>query len=126
MDRNRRVLIVDNDDDVLCAFDKVWREAGYETVTTWSGIEALRFLRSSSFNALFVDDYIADMHVGEFLKRASQLLGSTQIFVMQTAPTEKCVHFGGSVGPWPLVDKTNVIEVIRAVGSRGTNARPDP
>ncbi len=30
-------------------------------MTTWSGIEALRFLRPSNFNALFVDDYIADM-----------------------------------------------------------------
>jgi CheY-like chemotaxis protein len=122
---NRRVLIVDNDDDVLCAFDTLWREAGYETVTTWSGIEALRFLRSSNFNALFVDDYIADMHVGEFLKRASQLLGRSQIFVMQTAPTEKSVRFEGSVGSWSLVDKTNVTDVIRGVGSGDTNARSD-
>src|SRR5437879_5726997 len=100
MDTNGRVLIVDNDDGVLCAFDKVWGEVGYETVTTWSGIEAFRFLRSSNFNALFVDEYIADMHVAEFLKRASQLLGRKQIFVMQTAPTKKSVRFDGSVGSW--------------------------
>jgi CheY-like chemotaxis protein len=126
MNTDRRVLIVDNHDDVLCAFDKMWREAGYETVTTWSGIEALRFLRSANFNALFVDDYIADMHVGEFLKRASQLLGRTPIFVMQMAPTEKGVRFDNSAGPWPLVDKTNVTDLIRMVGSLGTNARSNP
>ena len=113
------MLIVDNDDDVLCALDKVWREAGYETVTTWSGIEALRLIRSSNFNVLLVDDYVADMHVGEFLKRASQSLGRTGIFVMQTMPTANCIHFDGSVGPWPLVDKTNMTEVIRAVHSVG-------
>jgi CheY-like chemotaxis protein len=44
----------DDDDDVLCAFNKVWREVGYETVTTWSGIEALWFLRSANFNASFM------------------------------------------------------------------------
>jgi CheY-like chemotaxis protein len=113
------VLIVDNDDDALCALDKVWREAGYETVTTWSGIEALRLLRSSNFSVLLVDDYVADMHVGEFLKQASQSLGRTGIFVMQTIPTASCIHFDGSVGPWPLVDKTNMTEVIRAVQSVG-------
>jgi CheY-like chemotaxis protein len=118
------VLIVDDHDAELCAFDKVWREAGYETVTTWSGIEALGFLRSSTFNALLVDDYVADMHVGEFLKRASQLLGRVRIFVMQTMPTKKCVRFDGSIGPWPLVDKTNMTEVIRAVHSGWANARP--
>ena len=70
-------------------------------MTTWSGIEALRFLRSSNFNALFVDDYIADMHVGEFLKRASLLLSRSQIFVTQTAPTKKCVRFHNSADSWP-------------------------
>ena len=73
VDTRRRVLIVDNHDDELTAFDELWREAGFETVTTWSAIEALGFLRSSTFNVLVVDDYVADMHVGEFLKRASQL-----------------------------------------------------
>ena len=80
-------------------------------------IEALRLLRSSNFNFLLVDDYVADMHVGEFVKRASQSLGRAGIFVMQTMPTENYIHFDGSVGPWPLVDKTNMTEVIRTVHS---------
>lgn len=110
---------------MLCSFDKMWREAGYEAVTTWSGVEALRLLRSSNFNTLFVDEYIADMHVSEFLKRASQLIGRVHIFVMQTAPTEKEVRFGGSAGPWSLVDKTDVTDVIRAADSGNINARSD-
>ena len=123
VDTRRRVLIVDNHDDELSAFDELWREAGFETVTTWSAIEALGFLRSSTFSALVVDDYVADMHVGEFLKRASRLLSRTQIFVMQTMPLEKCILFDGSTGQWPVVDKANMAEVIRAVDSGSANAR---
>ena len=35
-----RVLVVDNDEDVCLYLRKKLAEAGYETTSTWSGIEA--------------------------------------------------------------------------------------
>ena len=39
-----RVLIVDNNDDVLNALDKLLTDEGFDTRTTWSGHEALALM----------------------------------------------------------------------------------
>jgi CheY-like chemotaxis protein len=45
----RQVLIIDNNEDVLTTVDRELKEAGYDMVTTWSGVEALRLLNSHTF-----------------------------------------------------------------------------
>ena len=57
-----RVLIVDNNEDVLNTLDKLLTEEGFDTRTTWSGHEALALIRSQPFDVLLVDDYLADLH----------------------------------------------------------------
>jgi hypothetical protein len=61
---------------------------GFEARTTWSGYEALSVLEARGVDVLVVDDYVGDLHVGDFLKRVGHLAIQPWIIVMQA--TEKC------------------------------------
>ena len=39
-------------------------EAGYETITTWSGLEALELLKSQKVDILLVSSYLPDLYIG--------------------------------------------------------------
>ena len=44
--RNKRVLIVDNDEEVAGRLGLMLQRAGYDSIATWSGLEALELLKS--------------------------------------------------------------------------------
>jgi CheY-like chemotaxis protein len=70
---SKRVLIVDNNEEESCVFVSMLERAGYETKTTWSGLEALELLKSEEFAILLVSNYLPDLYVGEFLERLKAL-----------------------------------------------------
>lgn len=112
----RRILLVDNEDHERLTFERHFRDAGWQATTTWSGLEALALLKVRSFDFLLVDDYVADLHVGEFLKQVSLLRPCPRVFVMQAKPAQKQIRFPGASGVWMLVDKTQIDQVIEALG----------
>ena len=82
----KRILIVDNEDSVRAVFRRLLEEAGYDTATTWSGIKALGLLTSRRFDVVLVDDYLADVYVGDFLERVWRLRTPPRVVVMQAKP----------------------------------------
>jgi CheY-like chemotaxis protein len=56
-----RILIVDDDEDVLIALERLLESEGYNTATAWSGKEALDLSRKSKFDLLLVDEHLADV-----------------------------------------------------------------
>jgi CheY-like chemotaxis protein len=120
-DAKSRALIVDNDEDVLNALDKLLREEGFDTRTTWSGHEALALIQSHPFDVLLVDDYIADLHVAEFLKRVKQQVQQPAVVVMrQCKPGPTDVRRYGSLGASAVVDKRDPEQVRRALAASET------
>ena len=107
----RQVLIIDNNEDVLATLDRELKEAGYDTVTTWSGVEALRLLNSHTFDSLLVDDYLPDLYIGDFLERVSRLPVRPRILVMQARPGKNAC-LSESRGAWSLVDKRQIVTLI--------------
>lgn len=118
----KRVLVVDNEDHERLTFERHLREAGWQPMTTWSGIEALDMLKTHPFDFLLVDDYVADLHVGEFLKQVSRLRPRPQVMVMQAKPVQRQIRFHGAAGTWLLVDKTQIDQIIEALGPDVPNA----
>jgi DNA-binding response OmpR family regulator len=114
----KRVLIVDNEDSIRAALELHLAEVGWHALTTWSGLEALGILKSIPFDVLLVDDYLPDLHIGEFLKQISRLRACPRVFVMQAKPTQRDIRFSGAAGVWPLVDKTQIPQVIEAIGPK--------
>jgi CheY-like chemotaxis protein len=111
-----RVLIIDNSEDVLNALDKLLKEDGFDTRTTWSGHEALALIQSHSFDVLLVDDYIADLHVAEFLKRVKSQARQPAVVVMRKSkPGPTDVRRYGSLGASAVVDKRDPEQIRRAM-----------
>ena len=57
-----KILIVDDDEDVLMALECLLEEEGYSTVTAWSGKEALALSDRGQFDLLLVDEHGADVN----------------------------------------------------------------
>jgi two-component system, OmpR family, response regulator len=87
-DGKTNVLIVDNNERVLMTIERLLENEGFNTVSTWSGHEALSLLRSGAFDVLLVDDYLPDLHAHDFLTRVGTLPIQPWVVVMQpSAPT---------------------------------------
>lgn len=82
----KRVLIVGDDDQLSKTIQETLSKVGFDTYTTWSGHEALALLQSHTFVALLADDYLADLHSADFLKRAARLAPQTKIILAQAPP----------------------------------------
>lgn len=120
MQRNHKgnVLIVDNDDRILWAFQEHLENAGFNTEATWSGHEALALLGSGKFDILLVDDYLPDIHSHDFLKRVSRLPNQPSIVVMHSAePKPADVQSYARLDVAELVDKRDPDKVCRAVSA---------
>lgn len=112
------VLIVDNDDRILWAFQEHLESAGFDTEATWSGREALALLGSGKFDVLLVDDYLPDIHSHDFLKRVGRLANQPSIVVMHSAePKPADVQSYAALDVAELVDKRDPVKVCRAVSS---------
>ena len=57
-DQRPKILIVDHDEHVLIALERVLESEGYCTVTAWSGREALQVLGKADFDLLLVDEQL--------------------------------------------------------------------
>ena len=62
-DARPRILIIDDDENVLIALERLLEGAGYCTATAWSGKEALDTLQKSEFDLLLVDEHLPDLNV---------------------------------------------------------------
>lgn len=56
----RKILIADNDENVLIALEHVLENGGYATATALSHHEALKLLAEESFDLCVLDDYLSD------------------------------------------------------------------
>jgi CheY-like chemotaxis protein len=114
----KRVLIVDNSAEALQTLQGVLEKAGFDTQTTWSGREALALLKSGEFDVLLVDDYLPDLHSGDFITQVVMLPIQPGIVVMQAAvPTANQLLRYASLGTSGVVPKHHLAEVCKAVAT---------
>jgi len=81
--RNKRVLIVDNNEEESGRLGVMLQRAGYDSNATWSGLEALELLKSGEYDILLVSSYLPDVYVGEFFERLNRLAERPCSIVMQ-------------------------------------------
>jgi len=56
----RRILLADNDEDVLLALERTLEDRGYATATALSHPEACKLLAQARFDLWVLDDYLSD------------------------------------------------------------------
>lgn len=70
-----RILLVDDEPNVLAALRRVFRQENYEIVTAPDAKEALELLRKQQFNVIISDFMMPGMDGGELLRQARQIDG---------------------------------------------------
>ncbi|MDP2254225.1 MAG: response regulator, partial [Thiobacillus sp.] len=68
-----RILLVDDEPNVLNALQRVFRQENYQVVTAGSGQEALDLLRRETFHLMISDYMMPVMNGGELLRQAKAL-----------------------------------------------------
>ena len=123
----KKVLVVDNDEQVLSAIRSLLEDAGFDTQTTWSGRDALSALESGRVDLLLTDDYLPDLHAADFLDRVGQLRVHPAIVVMHKGPQKpSAVRRYEALGAYSVVDKNDLAAVCRAVMSCGSKGKLEP
>ena len=111
-----QILVVDNNESILGALQASLENAGFETRTTWSGIEALELLGAGETDVLVVDDYLPDLHATDFLERVSRLPIQPWVVVMQSLPPKPAeLSRYEKLGASAVVQKSDVRKVCGAV-----------
>jgi CheY-like chemotaxis protein len=67
-EQRKKILIVDSDESVLIALQRVIEEEGFETTIAWELAEALKLLNTASFDILLVGDHPPDLNCERLLK----------------------------------------------------------
>jgi CheY-like chemotaxis protein len=114
----KSVLIVDNNERVLWSLQGLLEGAGFDTCITWSGHDALALLKTHGYDVLLVDDYLPDVHSGDFLARVGRLPVQPWIVVMQgTAPSSADWKRYAALGAAGIVNKGDPQKVCNMVFS---------
>lgn len=103
--QRRRFLIVDNSEQESAALVQLFESSGHEASATWSGRDALDYLESHRFDALLVDQYVADMYVGELIERVLTLPNHPRVVIMKGSGKCKPIKYNKSLGGCRFLDK---------------------
>ena len=115
--QNKKILIVDSDESVLIALERVLEEQGYETTTAWELNAALKLMEDSRFDVLLVGDHPPDLNCERLLKllRRGQLW--TPCVVMHSAArhpfSEQYLQYLGAHGVACKWNDKEVLEEVR-------------
>lgn len=84
MEKQKRVLIIDSDEQVLIALERLLEDEGIETVTTCSALQALEMLPSHGFDVLLIGDHLADLTSEQLLREIQRQGVDASILVMES------------------------------------------
>lgn len=82
----RKVLVIDDEKDIVEIYRKALTQAGYETICAYNGEEGLNILRGNPVDLVVLDLKMPKMTGDEFLKiiRGDPLLKDTKVLVMSS------------------------------------------
>jgi DNA-binding response OmpR family regulator len=113
--RRKKVLVVDGDDRMLIALERLLEDESVDTTTTWSAAEALRLLRSADFDVLLMGDNLPDLSCEQLL-REMQRSGVRAAALVMTPPRMPSVaSYFVSLGATGTVRKWNLGETLERV-----------
>lgn len=107
-----RILIVDDDEDVLIALERLLESEGYNTATAWSGKEALDLSRKSRFDLLLVDEHLADVDAAALLEALHHHQPHAFRFLMlsrKSSPVHPAEKTHSTICKWEHADVTSKI-----------------
>lgn len=115
-DEAGRILIADNDEDVLVALEQALEDEGYDTAVTVSGDVAFQVLSTGAFDLLVLDDYLSDRHCIQVLTHFHRAgLKPLVVVTYHDLPSRTEREQLRALGVSTLVNKRTPIELVRTV-----------
>ena len=121
----KRVLVVDDDKEILVLLERVLRADGYEVVTTTDGAEALLACEREPFALILLDLMMPKMDGEMFLGRLRAKLGAKTPPVVVLSASSKRADVARAYGaaatlekPFELEDVRELVETLLLRGSR--------
>ncbi len=117
MNRRNRVLIVDKDERVLIALERLLEDEGFDTTTTWSAREALDYAVSEGCEVLVIGDQLPDLSCEQFLREVQRHGAVPVVVVMASAAPQvpAMTSYLMSLGATSAVRKRNLGDVVEQV-----------
>ena len=110
------VLVVDDDADVRAVVGKVIAKLGHHVWDVADGAEALELLKTTPFDLIISDVYMADMDGMELLVRIQQLELGVPVVVISGGgfkPREEVLKMAAACGAVATLDKPFTLEQLR-------------
>jgi CheY-like chemotaxis protein len=111
-----KVLIVDYQEEILIAFERLLEDEGFDTTTVWTGLDALKAVCGREFNLILLAEYLLDMDAEGFMHELRRAGCDVSCVVMQSAGTQSVeTHTLRAAGAVEVVCKRSPTEVLKAV-----------
>ena len=95
-----KILIVDDEQDVVVVLEEFLRMEGYEVYSTTSSIEALEMIKEQKYHIVLSDIMMPQMNGIEFLTAVKQYDALTQVIMMTSHSTMdktmRCLEAGAN------------------------------
>ena len=85
--KNKKLLIIDDEDNMRHMLTIIAEGAGYQTVTAADGLLALELLEEDNFDFILCDVKMPNMDGMEFLKASTELRGNCTVIMMSAYGT---------------------------------------
>ncbi len=86
--RKGRILIIDDEEIVLAAFERELEAAGYEVRTSLSGQEALKAAEKEVFDIVYTDLVMPGMDGTEICRKIKKVSPATEVILVSGYTTE--------------------------------------
>ena len=100
-----RLLIVDGNEQESSELVHLFEALGQEASATWSGRHALDHLASQRFDLLLVDQFVADMYVGDLIERVLRMPNRPRVAIMKSGEKRKSIEYDKSLGECRFFEK---------------------
>ena len=95
-----KILIVDDDEEVLIELERLLEGEGYSTATAWSGREALALSDKLRFDLVLVDEDVRDLAPGVLLDGLKKRQPNAFRLLLHTRKSQKHATSHHAVCTW--------------------------
>jgi len=113
--KGKRVLVVDDEEVVCDSLTKVISLDGHQVVAVQSGIDAIKWVKSSTFDLVFLDLVGLDINGVEILKQIKEINPDLPVVIITGYPDSELMDQALKLGPLSVVKKPFTIDQIRSV-----------
>lgn len=119
MKKTARILIIDDERDMLDGCSKILRVLGHNPVSAGSGALALQFLQREEFDLILCDLYMPEIDGMQLLQKANELAPNTPVVIFTAYGTIDRAVAAMKRGAFDFIEKPFEVEHLKVVVEKG-------